>query len=55
MQYPRSPATKAIQRLAGTLAEMGSVEAVGLKVPKSSKKKKRTKSSVDQQATTPAT
>lgn len=55
MQYPRSPATKAIQRLAGTLAQMGSVEAVSPKVPKSSKKKKRSKSSVDQQATTPAT
>ena len=56
MQYPRSPATQSIQRLAGTLAEMGSPEMSGAAVSKSkTKKKKKTKSSVNQPANTPAT
>jgi pilus assembly protein CpaE len=55
MQYPRSPATQSIQRIAGTLAEMGAVEAGGVSVTKSSKKrKKKSKSKVDQTAPTPA-
>jgi pilus assembly protein CpaE len=54
MQYPRSPATQAIQRLAGTLAGLGAVEAGAVPVKKSSKKKKKVKAGVDQPATTPA-
>jgi pilus assembly protein CpaE len=56
MQYPRSPATQSIQRLAGTLAEMGAVEKAGGVVKKSSaRRKKKTKSGVNQPANTPAT
>ena len=56
MQYPRSPATQAIQRLAGSIAEMGRGQAGAVPASKASKKKKRTtKSGVDQAATTPAT
>ena len=56
MQYPRSPATQAIQRLAVSVAEMGRGQAGAVPASKSTKKKKRTtKSGVDQAATTPAT
>jgi pilus assembly protein CpaE len=56
MQYPRSPATQAIQRLAGTLAEMGVKDSGVVPASKASKKTKRkAKSGIDQPATTPAT
>ena len=56
MQYPRSPATQAIQRLAGSVVEMGGGLAGAAPASKSSKKKKqKSKSGVDQPATTPAT
>jgi pilus assembly protein CpaE len=55
MQYPRSPATQAIQRLAGSVVEMGGGETGAASASKSSKKKKRkTKTVVDQHATTSA-
>jgi pilus assembly protein CpaE len=55
MQYPRSPATQAIQRLAGSIVEMGGGETGVDPASKSSKKKKsKSKSVVDQPATTPA-
>ena len=55
MQYPRSPATQSIQRIAGTLVDMGSGEASGAPVSKSSRKgKKKSKSKVKQPAATPA-
>ena len=55
MQYPRSPATQAIQRLAGSVVEMGGGEAGAAPASKSSKKKKRkSKTGVDQAAATPA-
>jgi len=55
MQYPRSSATQAIQRLAVTVAQMGSMEAGGVPAKKASKKSKRKKkAAVDQPATTPA-
>jgi pilus assembly protein CpaE len=55
MQYPRSPATQSIQRIAGTLVDMGSGEASGAPVSKSAKKrKKKSKSKVNQPAATPA-
>jgi pilus assembly protein CpaE len=55
LQYPRSPATQSVQRIAGTLAEMGSIEAGGVQSsPSSSKKKKKSKSKVEQPVTTPA-
>jgi pilus assembly protein CpaE len=54
MQYPRSPATQSIQRIAGILAEMGTVEMVGAPVSKSSRKgRKKSKSGDTQPATTP--
>jgi pilus assembly protein CpaE len=57
MQYPRSPATQSIQKMAGTLADMGSAEKSGAAVSKSTarKKKKKTKSGVNQPANTPVT
>lgn len=56
MQYPRSPATQAIQKLSRTVAQMGNVEARGVSTAQSSTKgKKKKKASVDQPATTPAT
>ena len=56
MQYPRSPATQAIQRLAVSIAEMSGGQAGAVTASKASKKKKqKTKSGVDQAATTPAT
>jgi len=57
MQYPRSPATQSIQKLAGTLVDMGSAEKSGAAVSKSTarKKKKKTKSGVSQPANTPVT
>ena len=56
MQYPRSPATKAIQKLASTVAQMGAMEASGVAAAQKSKKSKsKKKTSVDQPATTPAT
>ena len=56
MQYPRSPATQSIQRLAGTLADMGSAERSGAAVSKSTaRKKKKTKSGVNQPANRPVT
>ena len=56
MQYPRSPATQAIQRLAGSVVEMGGGATGAAPASKSSKKKKqKSKSGVDQPATTPAT
>ena len=56
MQYPRSPATQSIQRLAGTLVDMGSPEESGAAVSKPKpRKKKRSKSGVNQPANTPAT
>jgi pilus assembly protein CpaE len=49
MQYPRSPATQAIQKLAGTVVAMGNVEAGSALPTKSAKKKKgKSKSGVDQ-------
>lgn len=55
MQYPRSPATQSIQRIAGTLVDMGEGEVSGVPVSKSSRKgKKKSKSKVNQPATTPA-
>jgi pilus assembly protein CpaE len=56
MQYPRSPATKAIQKLAFTVAQMGAMDPTGEPVAKKSKKSKsKKKTGVDQPATTPAT
>ena len=56
MQYPRSPATQAIQRLAGTLAELGVKDGGVVPASKASRKTKRkAKSGIDQPATTPAT
>jgi pilus assembly protein CpaE len=57
MQYPRSPATQSIQKLAGTLADMGSAEKSGAAVskPSAKRKKKKTKSGVNQPANTPVT
>ena len=55
MQYPRSPATQAIQRLAGSVVEMGGGVTGAAPASKSSKKKRRkAKPSVDQPATTSA-
>ena len=55
MQYPRSPATQAIQKLAVTVAQMGAMEAGGVPAAKRSKKSKsKQKTNVDQPATTPA-
>jgi pilus assembly protein CpaE len=54
MQYPRSPATKAIQKLAATITAMGGGQAEAAPAAKSAKKKRGSKSSVDQAATTPA-
>ncbi len=55
MQYPRSPATQAIQRLAGSVVEMGDGETGAAPASKSSKKKKRkSKTGVDQAAASPA-
>ena len=56
MQYPRSRATQAIQRLSGSIVEMGGGDVGAAPASKASKKKKRkAKSGVDQTATTPAT
>ncbi len=56
MQYPRSQATLAIQKLAANVAQMGSVEMAGTKsVKKTQKRKGKSKAGVDQTATTPAT
>jgi pilus assembly protein CpaE len=55
MQYPRSSATQAIQRLAAIVAQMGAGETIGASVAKVSKKgKRKKKAGVDQPATTPA-
>lgn len=56
MQYPRSPATRSIQRLAGTLAEMGSVDSrIDQASGSKPRKRRKTESSVEQKVTTPAT
>jgi len=55
MQYPRSSATKSIQRLAGTISELGSVEAGTPRTKKSVKKsRKKSKTSDGQPAPTAA-
>ena len=51
MQYPRSPATQAIQRLAGSVTMLGSGEAMLAAESKSTKKKKKkSQTGVDQAA-----
>jgi pilus assembly protein CpaE len=56
MQYPRSPATQAIQRLSASVVEMGGGEIGAAPASKSSRKKKsKSKSGVDQPTGTPAT
>jgi pilus assembly protein CpaE len=55
MQYPRSPATQSIQRLAANVAQMGSPESAMATPPKKSKKRKgKSKTGVDRAATTTA-
>jgi pilus assembly protein CpaE len=54
MQYPRSPATRAIQRLASQLADLGAAEMRGAPIPPTSKKRRKAKQTVSQPATTPA-
>ena len=54
MQYPRSAATQAIQKLAGAVVQMGGGVSGAAPAAKSSKKKRKSKSGVEQAATTPA-
>lgn len=54
MQYPRSPATQSIQRLAGTLAELGSGDPSGAPAAKATGKgRRKAKSKTKQPATRP--
>ncbi len=54
IQYPRSPATKSIQRLAGTLVDQAAPELGGSPAPAKSTKK-RSKSATKRPAPTPST